>query len=163
VGGATTLNSGGFLSAGDGGIGTLTFSDTGLNSLDISGIGASSTSLLFDLGAATGTVGSGDFVDVAGRLSIGDGLLDLDDFTFTNLGATSVPNDDPIVWNLFEVGSFDFTNLGSNTTDVIFGSYSATLAISGNFIQLRMTVPEPSSIALLGIGLSSLLLRRRRS
>ena len=160
VGGATTLNSGGFLSAGDGGIGTLTFEEDGvpLNSLDISGIGASWTSLLFDLGAS----GTGDLVVVDGQLSIGDGLLDMDDFVFTNLGATSVTG--TYTWNLFQATSLDSTNLGSNTTDNIFGSYSATLAISGdNVVQLTMFVPEPSSTALLGLGGIALMLRRKRS
>ena len=160
VGGATTLNSGGFLSAGDGGIGTLTFEEDGapLNSLDISGIGASSTSLLFDLGAS----GTGDLVVVEGQLSIGDGLLDMDDFVFTNLGATSVTG--TYTWNLFQATTLDSTNLGSNTTDNIFGSYSATLAISGdNVVQLTMFVPEPSSTALLGLGGIALMLRRKRS
>ena len=160
VGGATTLNSGGFLSAGDGGIGTLTFEEDGvpLNSLDISGIGASSTSLLFDLGAS----GTGDLVVVEGQLSIGNGLLDMDDFVFTNLGATSVTG--TYTWNLFQATTLDSTNLGSNTTDNIFGSYSATLAISGdNVVQLTMFVPEPSSTALLGLGGIALMLRRKRS
>jgi len=160
VGGATTLNSGGFLSAGDGGIGTLTFEEDGapLNSLDISGIGASSTSLLFDLGAS----GTGDLVVVEGQLSIGNGLLDMDDFVFTNLGATSVTG--TYTWNLFQATNLDSTNLGSNTTDNIFGSYSATLAISGdNVVQLTMFVPEPSSTALLGLGGIALMLRRKRS
>jgi autotransporter-associated beta strand protein len=160
VGGATTLNSGGFLSAGDGGIGTLTFEEDGvpLNSLDISGIGASSTSLLFDLGAS----GTGDLVVVEGQLSIGNGLLDMDDFVFTNLGATSVTG--TYTWNLFQATTLDSTNFGLNTTKNIFGSYSATLAIfGGNVVQLTMFVPEPSSTALLGLGGIALMLRRKRS
>ena len=101
-------------------------------------------------------------IDVTGQLSIGDGLLDLDDFVFTNLGATSVTG--TYTWNLFQATTFDFTNLGSNTTDNIFGSYSATLAISGgNVVQLTMFVPEPSSTALLGLGGLMLALRRKRS
>ena len=67
-------------------------------------------------------------------------------------------------WNLFNVGSYDFINLGSNTTSTPFASIkSASLAISGNFIQLTMTVPEPSSTALLGLGGIALMLRRKRS
>ena len=77
--------------------------------------------MLFDLGAA----GTGDTVNVTGQLSIGDGLLDMDDFVFTNLGATSVTG--TYTWNLFQATNLDSTNLGSNTTDNIFGSYSATL------------------------------------
>ena len=153
VGGATTLNSGGFLSPGDGGTGdTLSF----LSSLDIQN--ASAGSLLFDLGAA----GTGDTVNVTGQLSIGDGLLDLDSFAFTDLGVTSVTG--TYTWNLFNVGSYDFTTLGSNTTSTPFASIkSASLAISGNLIQLTMTVPEPSSTALLGLGGIALMLRRKRS
>jgi len=153
IGGATTLDSGGFLSPGDGGTGdTLSF----LSSLDIQN--ASAGSLLFDLGAA----GTGDTVNVTGQLSIGDGLLDLDSFAFTDLGVTSVTG--TYTWNLFNVGSYDFTTLGSNTTSTPFASIkSASLAISGDFIQLTMTVPEPSSTALLGLGGIALMLRRKRS
>ena len=153
IGGATTLDSGGFLSPGDGGTGdTLSF----LSSLDIQN--ASAGSLLFDLGAA----GTGDTVNVTGQLSIGDGLLDLDSFAFTDLGVTSVTG--TYTWNLFNVGSYDFTTLGSNTTSTPFASIkSASLAISGNLIQLTMTVPEPSSTALLGLGGIALMLRRKRS
>ena len=151
IGGAATLTDSGYLSPGDGGIGSISF----LSSLDIAD--ATSGSLLFDLGAA----GSGDTVNVTGQLSIGDGLLDMDDFAFTNLGATSVTG--TYTWNLFQVGSFDFTNLGSNTTSTPFGSIkSATLAISGDFVQLTMTVPEPSSLAMLGLGGLALALRRKR-
>ena len=153
IGGATTLDSGGFLSPGDGGTGdTLSF----LSSLDIQN--ASAGSLLFDLGAA----GTGDTVNVTGQLSIGDGLLDLDSFAFTDLGVTSVTG--TYTWNLFNVGSYNFTTLGSNTTSTPFASIkSASLAISGDFIQLTMTVPEPSSTALLGLGGIALMLRRKRS
>ena len=78
IGGATTLNSGGFLSPGDGGTGdTLSF----LSSLDIQN--ASAGSLLFDLGAA----GTGDTVNVTGQLSIGDGLLDLDELRLHGSGS----------------------------------------------------------------------------
>ncbi len=152
IGGATTLTNTGYLSPGDGGIGSISF----LSSLDIAD--ATTGSLIFDLGAA----GSGDTVNVTGQLSIGDGLLDMDDFAFNNLGATSVTG--TYTWNLFQVGSFDFTNLGSNTTSTPFGSIkSATLAISGDFVQLTMTVPEPSSTALLGLGGLMLAFRRKRS
>ena len=100
IGGATTLTNTGFLSAGDGGVGTLSF----LSSLDV--VNASTGSLLFDLGSA----GTGDLIDVTGNLNIGNGLLDLDDFVFTNLGATSVPG--TYTWNLFQATSGDI--LGSN-------------------------------------------------
>jgi fibronectin-binding autotransporter adhesin len=151
VNGATQMTAGSNLSAGDGGVGTLSF----LSSLDVAN--ASTGSLLFDLGSA----GTGDLIDVTGQLSIGDGQLDLDSFAFTNLGATSVTG--TYTWDLFQVGSFDFTSLGSNTTDNIFGSYSATLAISGgNVVQLTMFVPEPSSTALLGLGGLMLAFRRKR-
>ena len=150
--GATEMTAGSNLSAGDGGVGELSF----LTSLDVAS--ASTGSLLFDLGSA----GTGDLIDVTGQLNIGNGLLDLDDFVFTNLGATSVTG--TYTWNLFQANTFDFANLGTNTTDNIFGSYSATLAISGgNVVQLTMFVPEPSSTALLGLGGLMLALRRKRS
>ncbi|MDC1406212.1 autotransporter-associated beta strand repeat-containing protein [Akkermansiaceae bacterium] len=152
VDGATQMMAGSNLSAGDGGVGELSF----LTSLDVAS--ASAGSLLFDLGSA----GTGDLIDVTGNLNIGNGLLDLDDFVFTNLGATSVTG--TYTWNLFQATTFDFANLGSNTTANIFGSYSATLAISGgNVVQLTMFVPEPSSTALLGLGGLALMLRRKRS
>ena len=101
-------------------------------------------------------------IDVTGNLNIGNGLLDLDDFVFTNLGATSVPG--TYIWNLFQVQGNILGSLGDNTTSTPFASIkSASFAISGDFIQLTMTVPEPSSTALLGLGGLMLALRRKRS
>ena len=50
-------------------------------------------------------------VNVTGQLSIGDGLLDLDDFAFTNLGATSVTG--TYTMEPVPSGSYDSTTLGS--------------------------------------------------
>ena len=151
IGGATTLTNTGFLSAGDGGVGTLSF----LSSLDV--VNASTGSLLFDLGSA----GTGDLIDVTGQLNIGNGRL----IWMTLSSPTWVRPVSPAPTH----GTCSkriplISQLGSNTTDNIFGSYSATLAISGgNVVQLTMFVPEPSSTALLGLGGLMLALRRKRS
>lgn len=150
--GATEMTSGSNLSAGNGGVGELSF----LTSLDVAS--ASTGSLLFDLGSA----GTGDLIDVTGDLTIGSGAFDLDSFAFTNLGATSVTG--TYTWNLLHVQGDILGSLGDNTTSTPFASIkSASFAISDDFIQLTMTVPEPSSTALLGLGGLMLALRRKRS
>ena len=155
VGGATTLSGTGKLSAGIAGIGTLTFSQT----VDVSSAGANS--MLFDLGAGTLGVGTGDLVDVTGSFTYSG--LELDNFSFANAGYSSSDRGE-YTWTLFDTGGLS-GSLGLNLTDItgFEGIKSVSLFESGNQIQLTMFVPEPSSTALLGLGLSSLLLRRKRS
>jgi len=153
IGGATTVNAGGNLSAGDGGIGTLTFNQT----VDVSGATAAA-GLLFDLGAS----GVGDTISMTGS-ELDIGTFDLNSFTFTNAGYSTVRGD--FTWTLFDTGSLaGGSGLGGVLDDISFfeGIKAVELQLNGTAIELFMTVPEPSSAALLGLGLSSLLLRRKR-
>jgi len=148
------------LSPGDGGIGTLTLG--ALVDVNVAtATSASNNNMLWDLGAN----GVGDLLSVGGNFEFNSANngLDLDDFTFTDLGYTSSTRGFH-TWDLVSAGSLTGV-LGSNLTDIsgFEGIKSVELFISGNDIQLTMFVPEPSSTALLGLGLSSLLLRRRRS
>ena len=156
VSGDTTINSGGFLSAGDGGIGTLTFDAL----VDVSSVGANS--MLFDLASP----GFSDLVSMSSsELDIGSGSFDLDTFTFTDL---SGPGSRIGVgtYTLFDADSLALGNsLGSTVfTESLLGYATATLFESGGDIFLSVTaVPEPSSTALLGLGGLALMLRRKRS
>jgi len=156
VSGDTTINSGGFLSAGDGGIGTLTFDAL----VDVSSVGANS--MLFDLASP----GFSDLVSMSSsELDIGSGSFDLDTFTFTDL---SGPGSRIGVgtYTLFDANSLALGNsLGSTVfTESLLGYATATLFESGGDIFLSVTaVPEPSSTALLGLGGLALMLRRKRS
>ena len=156
VGGATTIDSTSFLSPGDGGIGTLTFSSI----VDVSSAGANS--MLFDLASP----GFSDLVSMSSsELDIGSGSFDLDAFTFTDL---SGPGSRIGVgtYTLFDADSLALGNsLGSTVfTESLLGYATATLFESGGDIFLSVTaVPEPSSTALLGLGGLALMLRRKRS
>lgn len=149
VAGAATAAAGSFLSAGAGAgaVGSLTFNST----LDISGLASGTGGLLFDLGA----VGASDQI-VSGALSIGTGLLDLDDFSFTTLGGFGVG-----VYTLFDAASIT-GSLGSNLFGTV-GGLDAALSISGNSLVLTV-IPEPSALAVFaGVGaLGFACLRRRR-
>ena len=153
---ATTLNDGGFLSAGVDGIGTLNFSQT----IDVSG--AAAASLLFDLGQGFGSTGTGDLLDIGGNLNL-DGL-DISDFSFTDLGALTSARGE-YTWTLFSAASTSgsFTASSGAVFDAYPSYFTGELSLVGADVLLTMFVPEPSSTALLGLGLSSLLLRRKRS
>jgi len=155
IAGATTVAQDAFLSAGanSGVIGNLVFTGT----LNISGLAAGNGGLLFDLGAV-GAVGASDKI-TSGALTIGSGLLEISDFSFTtteNFGAGT--------YTLLSATSIVGT-LGSTLSGSV-GGLDGVLSISGNDIILTVSaIPEPSSFALFG-GLASLALiglRRRRA
>lgn len=120
-----------------------------------------------DISPANGTGGlafrlgtSSDLVTVAsGKLELGGGLVNFDDFTFT-----PVAGFDAGTYTLFSANSLLGT-LGSSTTGPIGSNYTGLLQTAGNTLQLVVTaVPEPSTTAALaaGLAMSGLILRRRR-
>ena len=128
----------------------------------------------FDHGANTITVGDGevDFVsgDLAGYISLGDTIAALPTFTYDAF----VPSVN--IWNLGGF-SFDLDSVTSYTQnpDNLYLTGMGTVSsagftdttmewtISGNqFTFAAATVPEPSVIALFGLGLLGLGLARRK-
>lgn len=153
--GAATAASGSFLSAGasSGTVGTLTFGST----LDISGLAGGTGGLLFDL---AGTGASDKITLTSGALSIGSGVLNLDDFSFTTLGGYGVGT-----YTLLSTSTSIVGTLGSNLTGTV-GGLNGELSISGNDLVLTVSaIPEPATYAALaGLGVLGLaVLRRRRT
>lgn len=151
IAGASTAAAGAFLSAGasSGAVGTLTFSGT----LDISGLAGGTGGLLFNLAGA----GASDKI-VSGALTIGTGVLDLNDFSFTTLGGYGAGT-----YTLLDATSIVGT-LGSSLTGTV-GGLDAVLSISGNDLVLTVTaIPEPSAYAMIAGSalLGFKMLRRRR-
>jgi len=155
IGGATTVASGSLLSAGSasGSVGTLTFAST----LNISGLaGGPNGGLLFDLDTAAAS----DKINLTtGALTIGSGLLDLNDFSFVALGGYGAGT-----YTLISTTTSISGTLGSTLTGT-FGGYGTALAISGNNIVLTVTaIPEPSTYAAIfgALSLVGVIVARRR-
>ena len=142
----------GFLAPGGGTAGTLAFTNAG--TFDItSAINSPTNRLQFGLGTVS------DLVTVAsGTLAIGTGLLEFNDFDFTELTGFGQGT-----YTLFSALSPISGSLGASTSGSI-GSFTGTLQQAGNEIQL-VVVPEPGTLPLAGLGFAAAAyaLRRRRS
>lgn len=144
--GLFTLNAGGAISPGDGGIGTLTATNLTWNG-EASGTFAQ---MKFELG----NVGSSD------RLSLGSGILAKGTgtiFTFDFLGTGAAANTYTLLTFGssigFSVSDFSYTNLG--------GGLSGTFSLQGDSLQFSV-VPEPQTYALLAGGLMAVFFFRRK-
>ena len=145
--GSITVSSGGKLSPGSaaGVAGTLTLALNAASSLNISGAASpvGSGAFLFDL--ATPST-SDEVLLTSGSLNIGSGVLEIDDFVFNPLSGFG-----PGTYTLFGSSSAITGTLGSNLSGTVDG-LSATLGLSGDNVVLTV-VPEPSTLALVGLSL----------
>ena len=108
-------------------------------------------SLAGDIANATYIADFSEFASYS-EFNLGFNSITLMDFTSDGVGMNNAQ---------FQSASFDYLNMGANIEDAAFAWDDSLEAI---VLTFNITaVPEPSSTALLGLGLSSLLLRRRRS
>jgi len=163
-GDSVLVQDGGSLAAGNG-IGTAgrtIFTFIAGGSLDLGGVTTGSNWLHFDLGALTTPGTTYDQIRVTnGTLSIGTGLLNFNDFAFNALAG--IEEGTYVLFDLTGSSSLSGT-LGSSLSGGIGVGYSGTLSQSGNNIVLEV-VPDPGSavLSVLGLGLVSLFVRRKRS
>ncbi len=149
LGGNITVSLEGRLSPGNS-AGTLTFNLGTGGSLDISAINPGSMD--FELGTTSDMI-----LLSSGGLNIGAGLLEFDDFIFTELGGFGMGD-----YVLFDTTTAITGSLGTNVTGPV-GTFTGTLQFADgtNDIIVRV-VPEPTSAALMLGGLALLAGRRRR-
>jgi hypothetical protein len=145
-----TLAAGAFLDPGSP-AGTLTFNLGG--QLDLSGSTAGTGSLLFALGTTSDKV-----LISGGSLTIGNGILDLDDFVFSDSGGFGAGT-----YTLFDGVTPIAAALGSHVSGMVLGMPATLGFADGNTDIILTVVPEPNTTAavLCGLGLLAGLRRRR--
>jgi hypothetical protein len=149
--GNVTLTTGASLAPGIS-AGTLTF-DLGLGMLDVTGAAGGASAFKFELGVTSDKVAL-----TSGPLSIGNGLLNLNDFVFTDAGGFAGGS-----FTLFDGASPIVGTLGSSLSGTVLG-LNATLGLADNGNDLVLVVvPEPGTAFALLAGLSALALRRKRT
>jgi autotransporter-associated beta strand protein len=156
-----TVSAGGKLAPGAS-AGVLTML-LGTGSLDVSGAvsAGNSQSLLYELDALAGANDKIVLSSATSALNIGAGTLEFDDFKFTNLGGLQ---DGTYV--LFDTNAAIVGTLGTTISGSIDANNNGTLAFADNGKDLVLnvtSVPEPTSLALVGIGAAAALRRRRRA
>jgi autotransporter-associated beta strand protein len=152
--GSVSLAAGTSLAPGDG-AGTLTLV-LGTGSLDLSATAGLTGYLRFELGPTADRV-----LLSSGNLNIGTGGLDLDDFTFTDVGGLAEGT-----YVLFDTNSDIVGTLGSHLQDNLLGfgvALQFANGANGRDDLVLVVLPEPNSVMALLVGLGVLATRRRKS
>ena len=105
-----------------------------------------------------GSTASSDKIVVTGGLNIGSGVLEFNDFVFTD-----VQNIQATTYTLIDATSITGT-LGANLSGTFGNGISANLSTNGSGdLLLNVTAaPEPTGLAMLALSGGALLSRRRR-
>jgi autotransporter-associated beta strand protein len=152
--GNVSLFAGSSLAPGNG-AGTLTLA-LGTGSLDLSATAGLAGYLQFELGPTVDRV-----LLSSGKVNIGAGGLDLDDFTFTNVGGLAQGT-----YVLFDTNSDILGTLGSHLQTNLFGfdmKLQFANGTNGRDDLVLVVIPEPTSLMALLVGLGALALRRRKT
>jgi autotransporter-associated beta strand protein len=157
-GSAITVSVSGKIAPGATGPGTLTFDLGSTGILNITGAvtPAASQSLIFELG--TSAAASDRITLSTGRLTMGTGVLGIDDFAFTLL-----PGFITGTYTLFDSSGAINGTLGANFSGVIAPGFTGTLLfVDGGRDLAIQIIPEPTSAAALIAAGTLLGMRRRR-
>jgi autotransporter-associated beta strand protein len=152
--GSVTLSAGANVTPGDSAAETLTLA-LGTGSLDLSAAAGLFGYLQFELGAAADRV-----LLSSGNLNIGTGGLDLDDFTFTDVGGLGEGT-----YVLFDTNNSITGTLGDNLQTNLFGFDMMLQFANGAGGQddlVLVVIPEPHSAIGVIAGLGLLAMRRRK-
>lgn len=143
-----TVNSGGIVAPGDGGIESL---EINLASTTGSASFLSGSEFVFDLN----TPGSSDVLSFSGLTASGDVVFNSNTINFNNIGGLAP--------GLYTLMTFDAANAytGTLTIGTGLGSFTGELIYNATSIQLNV-VPEPAATALLLGGLAGVALARSR-
>jgi hypothetical protein len=152
--GSVTLAAGANLAPGDGTADTLTLA-LGTGSLDLSNAAGFFGYLQFQLGPTADRV-----LLSSGNLNIGTGGLDLDDFTFTDVGGIAEGT-----YVLFDTNNSITGTLGDVLQANLLGfdmRLQFANGVGGRDDLVLVVIPEPQSAAILLAGVGILAFRRRK-
>jgi autotransporter-associated beta strand protein len=140
-------------------VGSLTFNlGTGVLNTSAAVGGANVGAFVFELGsAATPGLTYDQVILTTGVLNIGSLVLEDIDFNFVELAGFGNG-----VYTLFDTNSVITGSFGADVTVNFSGGRTGTLSFAnGNTDIILTVVPEPSAVALVGLGLTFVLWRRR--